>query len=491
MGEKYILGIDVGTTCTKSILFDENGKIISSSMMPYTTYNDKPLHMEQNADDWYLTLKKTVKDCLRECNQPKNVVAMCVSTQGGTLVPVDKDIKPLRRAIVWSDDRCEKERDEFIAEFGEPYLYEVSGWFICMGMPVLETLWIKKNEPEVFAKTRYLLTVPTYVSYKLAGKIKVDVSNAGIDQFFDVRNFEYPQKLLDYIGISRDMLPDVVNSGQIVGKLTKEAAKDLGLSTETILCTGAHDQYCVALGAGLLNPGDSMIGSGTSWVVTGIREKCPADHASHISFSRHSIPGLWGGLISLSSAGSSLRWFKDKCLPEGQRTNYKFIDSECEKRIGHNKGLLYYPYMTASNYPCATKDKGGSFLGLSFTHDIYDMTLSVMEGIAFHTAWMLEAVCGKGLSTIKMTGGATNSKLWTQIVANVTGIPVQIPSVADIGCVGAGMLAGLAGGVFTTYEDACEKMSPEYKIVNPDENKDYYQEKFLKFKEKYGGIYES
>ena len=114
-----------------------------------------------------------------------------------------------------------------------------------------------------------------------------------------------------------------------------------------------------------------------------------------------------------------------------------------------------------------------------------------MEGIVFHTAWMLEAVCGSGLSSIKMTGGATNSKLWVQIVANVTGLPIQIPSVADMGCVGAGMLAGIAGNVFESYDDAAEKMAPEYKTVMPDENKAYYQEKYKKFKEKYGGIYES
>lgn len=489
--KKYVLGIDVGTTCTKSILFDNTGKIISSSMMPYNTYNDIPLQMEQDAEDWYKTLKSTVCDCLKSCDNPENVVAMCVSTQGGTVVPVDSSFNPLRRAIVWSDDRCEKERDEFIAEFGEPYLYEVSGWFICMGMPVLEAMWIKKNEPEIFSKTRYFLTVPTYVSYKLTGKIKVDVSNAGIDQFFDVRNLEYPQKLLDYVGISRDMLPEVVNSGEIIGTLSQTAAKELGLTTNTILCTGAHDQYCVALGAGLLNPGDSMIGTGTSWVVTGIREKCPANHASHISFSRHSVPGLWGGLISLSSAGSSLKWFKNKCLPGGEELDYKTLDDECCKRILHNQGLIFYPYMTASNYPCATKDKGGTFIGLSFIHDIYDMALSVMEGIVFQTAWMLEAVCGNGLSSIKMTGGATNSKLWVQIVANVTGLPIQIPSVADMGCVGAAMLAGIAGDVFESYSDAAEKMAPEYKTVLPDDNKDYYQKKYKKFKEKHGGIYES
>lgn len=479
---QYLLGIDIGTTTTKSILLQTDGKVLKKAGESYSTIYSKPLFAEQDSEDWWRALVKTVNEVL-DCEIDTTIVkGISLSTQGGTLIPTDEKGVALCPAILWSDARCAKERELLLNNLAEEEIYNKTGWNLGNGLNLLQILWLKNNRPDIFNKAAYFLSVHDFISMRLTGRPAIDASNAGINQLMDINELKWDKKILNILGISEKQLPELVESGKIIGNLTETSAKALNLTCDTKVISGGHDQYCVALGAGALNNQDSIIGTGTAWVVTLIQDQPKNDSNLNFAISRHTVPNRWGKLLSLESGGETLEWFRKKITPCGSVPDYKTIDAECEKRGICAPQLLFYPYLTHCDFPYGTTKKMASFLGLSAAHDWYHMARSIMEGVAFQIVWMLEELAGNRLSSIKMTGGAVNSKLWTQMVADISGLPVQIPKVADVGCIGAAILAGVGTGVFTDCEQGYKIMDLPEEIVFPGENSGLYKEAFLIYK---------
>lgn len=479
--EKYLLGVDVGTTGTKAMLFSEHGNVISHAYKGYSLSTPSIGFSEQNADDWYDAVKETIRTVCNEENIAKNVAAISLSTQGGTLVPVDSDFNPLRPAIVWSDSRCEKQKKDFIAEVGgDDFMYNTCGWHLGNKLPALSISWIKENEPEIFEKTKYFLTVPDYISAKLTGIPAVDLSNAGINQLCDVKTHTYNSEILNFCSIDAIKLPELVPSGRKIGNLTPEAAKDLGLSTDTILVSGAHDQYAVALGAGATKAGDMLIGSGTCWVVTAIGDE--SDFASGLSQSVAATPGMWGSLQSLSSGGVCLEWLKNSIMKED--VSYKVIDEEAAKRKACEEGLYFYPFSGKSTDK--TRFKKASFVGMDMSHDCFSLCRAVMEGVVFQILWIMEGFKTKPSEDgIILSGGASKSPIWAQLLADISGLRVKIPEVADLACVGAAIMAGVGCGIFEDELSGYKKLAVGETILSPDlEKTKIYSEIFSDYKKK-------
>lgn len=270
---KYLLGIDVGTTGTKSLLFAEDGKLLGNAYCGYPTAMPKPSFCEQNADDWWNAVVKTVKEVCAKLTVTDQVAAISLSVQGGTMVAVDENLQQIRPAMVWSDKRCAHQREAFLKEVGDNRcMYEKTGWNLGLGLNALQIRWMRDNEPALFEKTHMFLSVPDYISAKLTGIAAVDISNGGINQLVNIRECTYDQALLDFAGIEENKLPKLIPSGECIGNLTAQAAKELGLSTSCVVVSGAHDQYAVALGAGACKAGDILIGTGTAWVVTAMAD---------------------------------------------------------------------------------------------------------------------------------------------------------------------------------------------------------------------------
>lgn len=464
----YLIGTDIGTTGTKSMLFSEDGKLLAHAYAAYPLCTPAMDRCEQNAEDWWNALVTTVRSVVSEAHAEDHVAAISLSLQGGTLVPVDKQLHPLRPAIVWSDKRCSAEAESFAARFGADYLYNKSGWNLGAGLNAMQTAWLRKNEPDVYQSTAMFLSVPDYISAKLTGRAACDISDAGINQFSDIRGFAYDPAILDFAGIDERQLGEIVPSGAVIGELTGEAKDALGLTGNVLLTAGAHDQYAALLGAGVLESGDVLIGTGTAWVVTALtdRENFDSGFAQSVS----AVPGKWGSLVSLSTGGVCLDWLRGNVSVGADATEkipYAVLDAEAGKRMAG--AVQFFPYFSGASYPHKDARARAAFVGLDLSHDRYDMARAVMEGVAFQTIWTLSAFDERyGIRRLKMSGGATKSALWTQIVADIAARPVSIPATPDLTCVGAAILAGVGCGAFASPAEGYAALAVPERIVMPD-----------------------
>ena len=309
MEKRYLIGVDLGTTGTKTMLFTSDGNCIGHAYRAYASQTPHVGWSEQDPRDWWTAVVETVREACPDPSVALRVVGISLSVQGGTTVPVDTMYEPVRPAIVWNDTRCTAQREQFLQEVGsDDTMYRKTGWHLGTGLNALQIRWIKDNEPENFQKTAMFLSAPDYIAYKMTGIAALDPSNIGINQLGDIVIGSYDSQILQFAGIHEKQLPKIISSGSVIGHLTMEAAKELGLSQECVLVSGAHDQYAVALGAGAVKDGDMLIGSGTCWVVTCIKDNPNFD--SGLSQSVSAVPGKWGSMCELSSGGICL----DLCL---------------------------------------------------------------------------------------------------------------------------------------------------------------------------------
>ena len=481
--KKYLLGIDVGTTGTKTLLFSTDGQLLGHAYRGYEMYNPQVGYSEQNAEDWWNAVCETVREVCADPEIGKAVAAISLSLQGGTMVAVDKDMKPVRPAMVWNDGRGGPQTEAFIREFGDADLmYQKTGWRLSKSMLATESRWMRENEPELFEKTAMFLSVPDYISMKMTGIPAVDMSDAGNNQFANIRTESYDPEILKFSGVTENQLPKLVHSGDVIGHLTAEAAEAMGLSTDCVLVAGAHDQYAVALGAGALHNGDILIGSGTCWVVTAIGDE--PDFESGLAQSVAAAPGKWGTLWSLSSGGVCLEWWRRNLTvdTDGSQVPYDVINQEVAVRKAAEDGLFFFPFSGRAGEKRGFRK--ASFIGLDLSHDRFHMARAIMEGVAFQIVWMMEKFKAKpSKDGLKLTGGASKSKAWCQMVADISGLPVRIPEVADMACVGAAILAGVGCGIYKDAAEGHAKLATGEKILLPDPDRsEQYRKLFIEYK---------
>ena len=466
--KQYLLGIDVGTTGTKTLLFSTDGELLGHAYRGYEMSNPQVGYSEQNAEDWWNAVCQTVREVCADPQIGKAVAAISLSLQGGTMVAVDKDRKPVRPAMVWNDGRGSAQMEAYLREVGEAEtMYQKTGWRLGRAMLAIESRWMRDNEPELFEKTAMFLSVPDYISMKMTGIPAVDMSDAGNNQFANIRAGCYDPELLEFAGITEDQLPKLVHSGDVIGNLTAEAAEALGLSTDCVLVAGAHDQYAVALGAGATKDGDILIGSGTCWVVTAIGDE-PAFETG-LAQSIAAVPGKWGSLLSLSSGGVCLEWWRKNLTvaSDGSLLPFDVINEEVAKRKAAEDGLFFYPF--SANAAPDRKFQKASFIGLDLSHDRFDIARAIMEGVAFQAIWMMESFKTKpSKEGLKLAGGASKSALWCQMVADIANLPVRIPEVADLACVGAAILAGTGCGIYSNVEEGYKCLAVRERVIQPD-----------------------
>lgn len=461
---QYFLGIDVGTTGTKALLFNSDGALLGEAYKPYALSNPKVGYSEQDPHDWWDAICHTVRTLCNTKQIADNTRAISLSLQGGTLVPVDENGEPVRPAIVWNDERAETAKKLYEQQFGADSLYGKTGWGLGPTLPLIQIREMKEKEPELFKKTAMFLTVPDYVSLKMTGVAACDFSDAGINQFCSIREKKYDPELLAFAGITEKQLPKLVRSGEIIGHLTEKAAAELGLTTDCVLAAGAHDQYAVALGAGANNDGDIMVGSGTCWVITSIGAQ--PDFSCGLAQSIACAPGKWGSILSLPTGGVCLEWLRKNCSANGSLVSYDELNDGVASRKAAEDGLFFFPFqgMASMTQPFHK----GSFVGLDLSHDRFHMARAVMEGVCFQAVWMTEKFREKpSKDGLILAGGASKSRVWAQMLADIADLPIRVPAVANLACVGAGILAGIACGAIKDVEEGCRKLDVGTSVIMP------------------------
>ena len=488
MGSRYICGIDVGTTNIKGALYSSRGRMVSKHSVPYESYTPREKYHEQDPDDWVDGVITVLRELMADDNAKKGLKAIALSTQGGTMVPVDRSFRPLTRAMTWLDRRGEdvlKKRPDLQEKNIE--VYEKTGWRLDTGISFLIVEWLKENQPEIFKKIHKILYVNDYVLRQLSGNNIQDPSNASITLFYNVRKGMWDPDLLRLAGIDGSRFSEVRDSGEVVGILDKKISEKIGIKNEIILVNGGHDQYCAGIGAGIFDEEEILIATGTAWVIFKMLEDPVFDSERFFSIGRNVLKDKFGFIYTIPTAGASLNWFARKIMNfEDEKQLFKIIDSEYDIMAGIYNDIIYHPYLTGNYGPDFDIDMKADFTGIGINHDFRDLVKAIMEGIGFQLRKILDVMEESGIEVkkIKMSGGGARSRIWQKIIADITGLKILIPKDfnEDLAVKGAAMIASWGAGLHETLEESYNSFSQGFSPVYPEnERVGFYNKKFMRF----------
>ena len=465
---KYVLGIDLGTSGTKTVLFDQNGTAAASCTVEYPMYQPRNGWAEQDPLDWYHAAVETIRQVLRKSNvDPKDVVSLGISGQMHGLVMLDGKGEVIRRSIIWCDQRTAAECDEIHAKVGKARLIEITANPALTGFTLSKLLWVRNHEPENYARCEHILLPKDYVRYMLTGDFATEVSDASGMQMLDVPKRAWSEELLKTLDIDSGLLAKVYESPEVTGHISEEAAKLTGLTTATLVVGGAGDNAAAAVGTGVVEDGRAFTTIGTSGVVFAHTDKLAIDPKGRVHTFCCAVPGAWHVMGVTQAAGLSLKWFRDNfCAAEKEAAAqigcdpYDLMNQEAAKSpIGANK-LLYAPYLMGERTPHLDADCRGLFVGLSAMHTRRDLLRAVMEGVTFSLADCLGVLDEMGVKPAQMLacGGGGRSPLWRQMLADVFQLPVATTVNTEGPALGVAILAGVGAGLYASVPEACRAM---------------------------------
>ncbi len=474
---KYVLGIDLGTSGTKTVLFDQEGRGQASCTVEYPMYQPHNGWAEQDPMDWYNAAVTTIRSVLEKSGvNPADVAALGISGQMHGLVMLDEKGQVLRRSIIWCDQRTAKECDEIHAKVGREKLISITANPALTGFTLSKLLWVRNNEPGTYAKCAHILLPKDFVRYMLTGDYATEVSDASGMQMLDVPNRRWSSELLQILGIDEGMLAKVYESPEVTGHISDAAAALTGLSPDTLVVGGAGDNAAAAVGTGVVEDGKAFTTIGTSGVVFAHTDKLAIDAKGRVHTFCCAVPGAWHVMGVTQGAGLSLKWFRDNfCAAEKDAAvqmgvdPYDLLNKEAAlSPIGANK-LLYAPYLMGERTPHLDADCRGMFFGLSAMHTRRDLLRAVMEGVTYSLADCLGVLHEMGVEPAEMLacGGGGRSPLWRQMLADVFGCPVATTVNTEGPALGVAILAGVGAGLYPSVQEACRAMIRKNPAQDP------------------------
>ncbi len=463
----HLLGIDVGTSGTKTLLIDETGAIRASVTVTYPAYAPKPAWSEQDPEDWWKATCASAKQALKEAGvKPEDVGGVGLSGQMHGSVFLDAGGKVLRRAILWNDQRTAAECEAITdAAGGRKRLIGLVSNPALTGFTAPKILWVRTHEPKVFAKTAKVLLPKDYIRYRLTGEFATEVSDASGTLLLDVRKRQWSKKLLGLLDLDAGLLPQVFESPEVSGRLTAAAARATGLAEGTPVVGGGGDQAAGAVGNGIVKGGVISATMGTSGVVFAHAKEVQTDPEGRVHTFCHAVPGAWHVMGVVLAAGGSLQWFRDTLcqdlLRKAKREKvdpYALITAEAEPVPEGAHGLYFLPYLTGERTPHADPDCRGAWIGLSNMHTRGHLARAVMEGATYAMRDCLEIIQGMGVPVreIRVAGGGARSPFWRRLQADVYRKPVWTVSSEEGPAYGVALLAGVGTGVWKSVPEACD-----------------------------------
>ncbi len=464
---RYLLGIDIGTSGTKTILCDEKGAIRGEATVEYPVHTPRPGWSEQEPEDWWRATVKSVRQVLKKARvNGRQVAGIGLSGQMHGLVCLDRNDKVLRRAILWNDQRTAAECAEITRKAGglEKLLKLVANPALT-GFTAPKILWVRKHEKKVYDKTAKMLLPKDFIRQRLTGEYATEVSDASGTLLLDVKNRAWCKPLLGVLGIDADLLPTVHESPEVSGTVHAAAAKALGIPAGTPVAGGGGDQAAGAVGNGIVKKGVISAMMGTSGVVFAHAEAVETDPLGRVHTFCHAVPGKWHVMGVVLAAGGSLQWFrnalcqeeislarKKKCDP------YDILAAAAAKAEPGCEGLFFLPYLTGERTPHADPYARACFVGLTPRHDKAAMTRAVMEGATYAMRDSLEIMRGMKIRAreIRLSGGGARSPFWAQMQADVYGCSTCVTNSSAGSAYGAMLLGGVGAGVWSSVPQACD-----------------------------------
>ncbi|MEG0251278.1 MAG: xylulokinase [Christensenellaceae bacterium] len=484
---KYLMGIDVGTSGVKCLVIDKAGTVIKSVTKTYPLNTPKPAWSEQDPADWWKGTKEALKELLADVDASK-IEAIGLSGQMHGLVALDKDNQVIRNAILWNDQRTDEECAEIIENAGGiKGLVGYTNNNMLTGYTGGKILWLKKNEPENFAKISTFVMPKDYIRYCLTGELSTDVSEASGTGFFNVEKREWASDLVSKIGFDIVMFPKVVESDERTGEVTQKCAKETGLLKGIPVYAGGGDAVIQNTGMGIIKEGTLGVVMGTSGVVATAMNSFGKNAGGKLQFFCNNAADKYMVFGCQLSCAGSMEWFKNTFYDHAKQPFKEINEGAENSKIGAN-GVVFLPYLTGERCPYPNPDARGVFYGLSLLSNKGDMARAVMEGVVFGLYQMYELILKTNhklkIKEVILSGGGANSALWKQIVADVFNLPVKIlAGAAEGGAYGAALVAGVGAGIYENLEDA-EKVHKVKEMVQPTAKNHEAYEKVMKIYEK-------
>ena len=446
------LGIDIGTTSLKAAVFSETGERLALKTVDYTLITDSQTgFIEFDAEEYIRMTKGVIDELSAECGE---ITAISVDTQGETIIFTDKDDKPLCNAIVWLDNRADKEALKITEKYGNELVYNVTGQSeIAAGWPASKVMWMRDNRPEIFSKIDKIFLLEDWVLYNLTGEFVTEPTIQSSSLYYDIVNRDWWDEMLGFIGIGREKLPKLVPTATKIGEYN-------GIP----VVSGMLDQIAGTIGAGVTSPDKISEMTGTIMAVCILTDKIPPYNPSSIvPCHMHALDGKYCLILCSSTAGMALKWYKNQFC---ENLSFKDIDAIAEKVSAGSDGLVMLPYFCGSSTPRYNPNVRAVFSGIDLSHTRAHFARAIMEAIAFNLRQNLESVGIDTIKELRITGGGASSPLWAGIKSNVVNKELSTLKEGETACLGSALCAAVGVGVYeslTAASDAVVKTAKTYK----------------------------
>ena len=485
---EYVLGVDLGTSGTKTVLFDKQGRAIASASREYPLDQPRNGWAEQDPECWWQAARETIRQVIGESGvAPAQIRGLGISGQMHGLVLLDENGQVLRKAILWCDGRTQQECDEITRIVGRERLIRITANPALTGFTAGKILWVRRHEPEIWKQVRHILLPKDYVRFRLTGEYGSEMSDASGTNLLDVPRRCWSGAMLDALDLDATLLPPLMESSDAAGTVTSRAAEETGLQPGTVVAAGAGDNAAAAVGTGVVTAGKAFATIGTSGVVFAHADQVQIDPKGRVHTFCAAVPGAYTVMSCTLAAGLSLKWFRDQfCQAECQTAAqmgedpYTLMSQEAaQSPIGANR-LVYLPYLMGERSPLLDADARGAFIGLSGIHTRRDLLRAVMEGVIYSMRQNLEVLRGMGIAPAEMRacGGGARSPFWRQMMADVFALPVRTVKNTEGPALGAAILGGVAAGLYADIPSACAALIQENEPQLPDVQRHVDYEKY-------------
>lgn len=495
---KYIVAHDLGTSGNKATLYDLEGNLKGSAVHSYQTFYPHNQWVEQNPQDWWQAVCASTRELLEQTGiSNRDVAAVSFSAQMMGCLLVDGQGNPLRPMIIWADTRSGSQEKSMIGAVGMERGYRITGHRLSASYSAAKLLWVKENEPEVYARAAKMIHAKDYIIYRLTGELVSDYSDASGTNLLDIEKKQWSGELIDAFGIRAELLPELHPSTDIAGGITAEAASLTGLLAGTPVVIGGGDGSCACVGAGVVREGKAynVIGS-SSWISTAAAK--PYFDPKMRTFNWvHLDPELYTPCGTMQAAGYSYSWYRDVFCGEERRQAaeqgtgvYRIIDEQVLQSPAGANGLLYLPYLLGERSPRWNIDARGAFIGMGISTTKADFARSVLEGVGYNLKVILDILEGyRPMDRVTVIGGGAKGKVWLQILADIWQKTLEVPTyLEEATSMGAAVCAGVGIGAFSDFSVMDRLNRPALEIRPNTEHSETYQRMYQAFQQAYDGL---
>jgi len=473
-----LLGIDIGTSACKVACFTPDGKILGSKSEEYPVYYPKEGWAEQNPQEWWEAVCRAIKRMLKNNDiNPKDIAGIGTDGQSWSAIAVDESGEVLTNTPIWMDSRAKSICNQLNEQIGAEKIFNINGNLLQPAYTTAKILWYRDNKPEIYGKIDKILQSNSFIGYRLTGVATQEPSQGYGVHCFDMRRGCWDEEMAKMLGVEMRFLPKIVACHEVIGQVTEKAAQQTGLVAGTPVVAGGLDAACGTLGAGVINPGETQEQGGQAGGMSICMDTYESDERLILGY--HVVPNKWLLQGGTTGGGGVMKWFEhefgayERVIADKEGKNsFAMLDELAEEVDAGSDGLIFLPYMAGERSPIWNEHAKGVYFGIDFQKTRGHFARATMEGASYSLKHNLDVAEGKGIkvNVLRAMGGAANSRLWTQMKADVTGKDIVVPSSDTATTLGAAILAGVGVGIYGSFEEAVRRTVKITKEYQPNMN---------------------